>query len=211
MILLALLCLAQYAEGLKLFEQGRIEEARTKLIAAVQAEPKNAAAWKALGVTWAAQSNYHEAEEPFRKACELAPALPDACFYWARALYALDRFEPSLAALKKLVPDARTVLAMAQAEEALGLAVEAEAHFRKAGDPVKYGVFLFRQGRLAEAESVMKAGQPRTAEAWWQLGRVLYQAGKLGAAREAIEKSLALDAKQEAARLLLEKIKARER
>lgn len=180
------------------------------LLMAQQAEAvKDAVAWKAIGVKWAREANYLEAEEPFRRACELDPKLPDACYFWARVLYALDRFEPSLAALKKLPLDARTALAIAQAEEALGHAVEAEAHFKRAGDAVKYGLFLFRQGRLAEAESVLNQN-PRTAEAWWQLGRVRYQLGKLAEARAAIEQSLALDPKQEPARLLLAKIKARE-
>lgn len=180
------------------------------LLGAQHAEaPKDAAAWRALGIKWAREANYLEAEEPFRRACELDPKLPDACYFWARVLYALDRFEPSLAALKKLPPDARTVLAMAQAEEALGRAREAEAHFKQAGDPVKYGLFLFRQGRLPEAEAVLER-DPRTAEAWWQLGRVRYQLGKLAAARTALERSLALDPNQEPARLLLSKIKARE-
>jgi Tfp pilus assembly protein PilF len=180
------------------------------LLAAQHAEAaKSAAEWKALGVQWAREANYLEAEEPFRRACELDPKLPDACFFWARVLYALDRFEPSLAALQKLPPDTRTVLAMAQAEEALGRARAAEAHFKQAGDPVKYGLFLFRQGRLKEAETVLKQ-DPRTAEAWWHLGRVRYQLGKLGEARAALERTLALDPQQEPARLLLAKIKARE-
>ena len=63
---------------------------------------------------------YDLAEPAFGQACRLASKLADACYFQARALYALNRFEASLATMRKAGTGARVRLGEGQALEALG-------------------------------------------------------------------------------------------
>ena len=102
---------------------------------AVESHPKDARAWKALGVAYAAQGMFELAEHPFGQACKLDPKLDDACYFYGRALYTLNRFQPSLevleSALRNNGKDWKVRLGVAQALEALGEAGRAEAEFRR--------------------------------------------------------------------------------
>jgi enediyne biosynthesis protein E4 len=120
---------------------------------AVRTQPRSALANKWLGMTYAAQEKYLQAEPPFRKACELDPREPDVCYYWGRALFTLSRFEAALRAFEKDVRPWRgkTLLGMALALEALNRDGEAEKFYReaiRAGDknaPVDYEKFRRKQ------------------------------------------------------------------
>jgi Flp pilus assembly protein TadD len=215
--------------GLALFGQGKSAEAAETLRKAVVVDPDNPEARKALGVVLAAQNEYAEAEPHFEKACRLRPALEDVCYYHARALYLLDRFEPAIVLLRKIAPadpvPGRVSWALAQALEATGEAQAAEQEYRRAmeagyrtnkpdGDTrVLYGVFLFRQGRLEDSVKALERAveaRPDSSRANAELGRVLLQLGRTEEASQRLQRAIALDAENAVARLLLEKVRARQ-
>lgn len=205
-----------YRTGVALLDKGEPAKAAAVLQKAAEAAPRNALVWKALGVAHAAQGNYGEAEPPFGTACKLDQQLEDACYFHARALYALNQFEASIAVLEKIkTPDRRPwriPLGIAQASEALGLRGQAHAEFQRAmrlyegsgkgfrgrpdDDPrLHYGIFLFRQGNTREALPRLEASArdfPASARAAFELGRALYQAERLEEAEKHLRRSVEL-------------------
>ena len=103
---------------------------------ALRSQPSSASANKWLGMTYAAQEKYLPAEPLFRRACEIAPADPDTCYYFGRSLYLLSRFDAALLAFEKALATAqrrgRTLLGMALTLEALNRDAEAEQRYREA-------------------------------------------------------------------------------
>jgi len=195
-----------YQQGVDLYQKGRADEARVHLKRAVEQEP-SARHWKALGVLEASVRQYAEAEPALREACRLDPKEQDACYYWGRALYALDRFQASLAALEQALAidrqPGRAHLGMAQALEALGRAAEAERQFRRAVelgagasadlDPrLHFGIFLYRQGRTEEAIGRLRSARP-SARTHYNLGRALFQQGRLDEAERQLRDAIRLD------------------
>ena len=212
-----------YDQGVALFQQGRLDEALPPLQEAVRLDP-SARNWRALGVVFAAKQEFREAEPAFQAACRLAPNDELNCYYLGRSLYALDRYEASLEALKKALPVHsrrwRTELAIAQALEALGRAKEAEEQFRKAirlappkpvnpdfdNPSVDYGIFLYRQGRLEEALASLAEGArraPDSAKARYQFGRALLQAGRIEESLAHLEAAVAQEPANHEAHLAL--------
>lgn len=201
--------------ALQLLEQGRTAEAIPLLERAAEADGKNAIAWKALGVAYASLKDYTAAEPAFGKACRLAPQLADACYFHARALYALDRFEESLAALSRVGAGWRIRLAAGQALEGLGRREEAEKSLRDAVAQVRYadpgpgvalGLFLLRSGRATEAQAPLEevAGRfPNSADAHTILARVLLERNAFDQAVPHLERALALQPDSSQAHLLL--------
>lgn len=198
--------------GAALFAEGRIEEARAAFQQSLAARP-SARAWKGLGVISATQQDYLQAQREFQQACRMDPREADACFFLARACYALDQYEAALAALElALAIDAkpwRIHSARGQALEALGRSGEAEQAFRKglaavppgqaiaeSEDPrIHYGVFLLRQGRMPEAaahferQSQALAG---VARFHYEFGRVLLQLDRVSEAAQRLEQAVRL-------------------
>ncbi len=210
---------ADYRLGLELFMRGEFDAAVAPLVRATQKSPRSALAWKALGVVYGAKQDYASAEEPLQKACALEPALEDACYYLGRVRYALNRFEGALEALHQALRTDRRPWrvhsGIGEALEALGRAAEAEESFKKAyrvveaadpGPGVSYGVFLFRQGRIAESLRLLEEAAtrfPASAAAHLQLGRVLAQTNRLPDAISHLEKAVALDPASAQAHLVL--------
>jgi tetratricopeptide (TPR) repeat protein len=231
LLLTAALALTEepYQQGVALFEKGHYAEAAPLLAEAARRDPKNAQKWKALGVALAAQKKYAEATEPLRRACELNPELPDACYYFARNEYAQNRFEISIQTLKRLLKSdpqpARIYLALAQNYEGLALAQEAERHFREAlrsnsdrsrlagdFDPrLHYGLFLIRAGRASEAIPYLREcvqDSPRHVQSRIELARALLYAGKPAEAAEHLNAVLAMAPENVQARVLLQRARA---
>src|SRR5260370_29854737 len=96
-----------YQLGTRLFAEHQPTAAIQALEQSVALKPAHAAAWKALGVVHAAQGDFDLAEKPFRTACELPPTLADACFYYGRTLYLLNRFQPALERLRRALQAAQ--------------------------------------------------------------------------------------------------------
>ena len=208
-----------YADGVRLIEEGKLQQAVARLQLAVKQSPAKAQPWKALGVAYAMAGDYAAAELPFEMACGLDKKLPDACYFWARALYALNKFEPAIRELNKLEEPqtGRIFTALGQAEEALGNSREAEKAFQKAlaakdsaGESrLHYGIFLFRSGRISESGDMLEASLKllnRSPEAAAELGRVRYQQGNLAEAERLLRTALSWEPGRESAKLLLEKV-----
>jgi protein O-GlcNAc transferase len=186
--------------------------------------PSNAEEWKRLGLALAAEKKLTAAVGALNKACELDPKDEEACYYFARTLSALGRWDEARVPFEKALraaPErmlARVHRAVALNFMALGRTAEAEQNFKAAiamrkgaeslpEDPrVDYGAFLFRQGRTDEAlqllaETVRAA--PKSARAHAELGRVLLHSAKPDAAVEHLEQAIQLDPRAPSIRLLL--------
>jgi tetratricopeptide (TPR) repeat protein len=200
-----LLLLSSCGQGAELFRQGQLEPARQLLEAAVKETP-DAFCWKSLGVVYAAFGDTRRAEPPFAQACRMNPKEPDACYFWARALYSLDRFADSLAALDRdpAPASARSLTARGQALDALGRPA-AEAAFRQAlqlseppaePDPrLSLAAFFTRQGRIPEALTLLRAAPPayqRLPAYHYQLGRAHAQHEQWVPAAEALRNAVSL-------------------
>ncbi len=194
------------------------------LLMQAEQQPSNAAEWKRLGLSLLAEKKLPAAVDPLTKACDLDPRDEEACYYLARILNALSRwdeartpFERALRAAPKPML-ARVHRAIALNFMALGHSAEAEQHFRQAiaasskaeslpDDPrVDYGAFLFRQGRTDEALEILQqavSAAPKSARAHGELGRVLLHSGKPNAAVVRLEKAVELDPRASSFRLLL--------
>jgi Flp pilus assembly protein TadD len=155
----------QMQSGQEAFRRGDWPAAETHFLAASHDNPRNASAFEWLGMVYAAQQKFALAEEQFRRACELNPRDPLACYYLGRANYALSRYEQSRAAfeigLRYQPNSARIKCGLGLTLEGLGRIGEANRYLREAataGDPQilsDYGQFLLRQGRLAESIAVL--------------------------------------------------------
>jgi tetratricopeptide (TPR) repeat protein len=144
-------------------------------------EEVNAAAYAQAG-------DYRSAEPLYRASCQAKD--PDACYFWARTLYALDRHEEALSALSAQARSWRVWMATAQSQEALGRAAEAEAAYAEAialrasdkaprsvlEPEAAFGLFLYRQGRMEEAAATLAKAGPAGA---FQHARALFQLGRL--------------------------------
>ena len=212
-----------YRDALRLFSEHKTTEAIAALQRFVELRPKQAEGWRALGVVYAAQRDIVLAVEPFRMACTLDPSLSDACLYYGRALYLLNRFQSALAvlrgALEKDPGNAQVHRLMALSYQGLGATNEAGQAFQQAirlerGSPadedprLDYGVYLFRLGRaeaaLAPIEAVLRL-HPDGARAHLELGCILLALERLPEAEGHLERAVALDSKSARAHLLLGK------
>jgi tetratricopeptide (TPR) repeat protein len=213
---------ALYRSGLRLFAEKQPEAAIAALRQSVAIQPANGAAWKALGVVYASRGDYETAEAPFRNACERQPALEDACLYYGRALYLLDRFLPAVDVLRRAISlrdnaEAHRLLALSL--EALGQGVEAGDEFRAAirlsrdtrpdEDPgIDYGVYLFRGGNAEQSIAPLDAAlkrHPNSARGHLELGCVLLALDRLSEAADHLERSVAINPGASRAHLLLGK------
>jgi tetratricopeptide (TPR) repeat protein len=183
----------------------------------------DAARWKAMGVAHAARGDYAGAEEPFHRACLLDPKLPDACLYFGRTLYLLDRFGDAVnvldAALANDPRNGQIYRIEAMALEAMGKADEAEAAFRKAisldrrsppdeNPAIDYGVFLYRLGKAEAALDPLQAAlerHPDSARAQLELGCVLLSLDRVEQAAAHLKRATAIDPQGARGHLLLGK------
>jgi tetratricopeptide (TPR) repeat protein len=177
-----------------------------------------------MGVLYAATKQYREAEPHFAKACALDSREVDACYFWSRALYSLDRFEESLKALEKaegasLEWKLRT--GRGQAFDALNMP-EAEAELRKAVDAKKKDprppgevdpllaltALLYRQGKASEVVSLLRSasGYERIAPYHYQLGKAQLSDGDLEGAERALLTAISLQAQYPEAHGLLSRL-----
>jgi Flp pilus assembly protein TadD len=213
-----------YRQGMRLFAEHKPDAAIAAFERVIALRPKNAAAWKALGVVYAAQRNFGAAENPLRTACELNPALPDACLYYGRTLYLLNRFQPAIDVLRRALANDRENAEIHRllglSLEGLGATEEAGVAFRNAvrllrGSPpnedpgIDYGVYLFRLGSAEEAVAPIEAAlarHPDAARAHLELGCVLLSLDRLQDAESHLERASALDPESSRTHLLLGKV-----
>ena len=222
-------CWSQDAEALvrngeKLFNERNLDGAIETFQRAVDIEPRYAPGWKALGVAFASRGDFERAEAPFRNACERQPTLSDACLYYGRTLYLLNRFQGAIPVLRATIqreprsPEAYRLLALSL--EGLGRFTEAGDAFRDAlrlnrggapdEDPgIDYGVFLTRQGQAGQAIPVLEDAlkrHPRSSRGHLELGCTLLALDRLPDAAAHLEQSLTLNPDSGRAHLLLGKV-----
>ena len=214
---------ALYEAGLRLFTAGQPEAAITSFRKSLELRPADAGTWKALGAVYAASNDYGHAEEPFHRACLLNAKLPDACLYFGRTLYLLDRFEQAVNVLRTARqndPRNPQILRIeAMSFEAMGKEADAEVAFREAlaldgpsapnEDPaIDYGVFLYRQGRAEAALEPLQAAlhrHPDASRAHLELGCALLELDRVDQAVTHLERAVALDPTAARGHLLLGK------
>src|SRR5258708_31662620 len=178
--------------GLAHFRAGRSAAARPLLERAVSLSPTSARAWKTLGLVRMSDGDLNGALPALGKACELDKNDEEACYFLARNLHTLGRYESARVAFEKALRAApRPMLskvhrAIALHFVALFLPEEAERHFVKAielagpahngEDPRDdYGAFLFRQVRIEQAVRPLEQAvrdAPSSALANFVWGRV---------------------------------------
>src|SRR5262245_41348258 len=171
-------------EAIRAMDARRLDEAAAILANVVRQSPKDARAWKLLGIAATSRGDLDGAGEALQKACELAPRDEEACYFRARNLHVVGRFAEAREAFEKALQAAPKPMlpkvhrAVALNYVALNMTDDAERHFRKAvqlsrnagaEDPrIDYGVFLFRQGRSTAALEQLEAAvrdQPSSARA----------------------------------------------
>jgi len=213
---------ALYRQGARLFAAKQTDAAIAAFQRSVQLRPEFAPAWKALGVAFASRGDFEAAATPFRNACERQPGLPDACLYYGRTLYLLNRFQAAIQVLREVARDgnAEGYRLLALSLEAAGNTAEAGEAFRNAterytnGPPdedpaIDNAVFLFRQGQADSALAPLQAAlqrHPDSARAHLELGSILLALNRLDDAAAHLERAVALQPDNARAHLLLGKV-----
>jgi tetratricopeptide (TPR) repeat protein len=208
---------AAYQEGLRLAGEGQWTAAIRALEQAVAQEPRNAQYAKALGVAHAKNNEPAAAAEPLGQACRLDSGLPDVCLYWIQSLITASRFSDALAALEtagRVIPRGRRWTLEAHALEGLDRPEAAERQYRRAvtepdaaaDSRLRFGVFLYRQGRPQEAVAWLEEAlrlRPQAAEPAVELARVYLQLNRLEDAERVLAKALEVEPTHVAAQVLL--------
>lgn len=136
MLLLALLLISPLESGQQAFRVRNWPAAERFFAQALRDQPSSPAPHKWLGMTYAAQQKFVLAQAPFRRACQLDPRDPDACYYYGRTLFALGRLELSVDAYEKArktgVRLGRVYLGLALSHEKLDHRDDAERYFKLA-------------------------------------------------------------------------------
>jgi tetratricopeptide (TPR) repeat protein len=177
------------------YEAGRYATAAALARALVREEPGQAPAWEVLGDSLAKLSRYDEARKALRQALDLTTGE-------RRRLVLAD-----LGHLYEAKGDLR------RAGEWFRKAIEADSSH--AGPRIYLGTALRKQGRLAEAEAVLREAtgceKGCLDEAWLALGLVLRAEERLGEAMECFARALVLDPEYDAARDALADVMAARR
>jgi tetratricopeptide (TPR) repeat protein len=166
--------------------------------------------WKAYtlaGRIYGSQREWDKAHQAYEAALRLNPLDGETWYFFGRGYYEESRFEQAVQAFRRAIElgalSSRVYENLALSYEALTLSEEAEAAYRRAialtdteFHPYHaYGVFLNRQRRSVEGIRMLKRAfglNPAAVETRFELGKALYQAGRLDEAATTIEGALAL-------------------
>lgn len=209
-------------------QRGDFSAAENAFRAATQANPRNARAWKALGVSFAARGQHDLASEPFSKACALDRKEPDACYYLARNHYLLNRFDEALTLFEKLANEQKTdwrfsngrglaLMALARYPEAESAFKASMANERGASAPdeapaVNLGSLYSRAGEPHKALEVLQSfvsSRKPGARAWFEKAKVEVQLGQIEHAAASLTSAIQVNPSHREAHLLLAKVYGR--
>lgn len=177
--------------------EGRVEEARDRLLAALAAQPEADAIHHHLARAYRRLGDERAVERHLRRAGARQPTLADPWF---------ERIEERRLGTHNLMTQAQQASRAGRLEEAMAIyrrILAAEPAHRRAW--TNLGAALARQGRLDEAQAALEracALDPADALARFNLGTVLLRRADPRAAAE-LEASLAADPRQPAARFNL--------
>jgi len=182
---------------------------------ASKGQPANPEIYKILGLDYALGGMLRESEQAFRQAAQLAPGNWELHYLDGRALYELEKFQDSKAALQQAIDEnpasVKAWTALGQVEDRLGNAARAEENYRKALDlcgsgsrdcawPLfELGFLANRRSREKEAERYFRrAIEARTdwAKPHFYLGKTLAGLGQLDSARAELETAASLESDQ---------------
>ena len=201
-----------YAYAQLLLAVDDLPNARTSMTAATAAYPRDALLQDTLGVVLAKQQDYSTAEQHFRQAAELDPAMAEPRLHLGTALLLEKQPSPAVAVLKTaaalrpedpaiglelgraLTADGQDPAAVETLQQALKLA---NASPSATALDIKYAlaVALQNTGRNQEALPLFQeaaAARPTDAAALTNLGLALVQVGKAKEALPYYDKALAL-------------------
>ena len=162
------------------------------------------------------QGRFADAVPFLENACARQEA--NGCYLLGRALFTLDQYEKARTVLTPLIGSDRDPWrvhdALGAVEEASRRPTDAERHYREAvagnrdrsAEPrYHFGRFLVREGRPEEAIAILSpaaAKFPAYELVRFELGRALYQSGRMGEAEAQLKSAPSL----EEARRLLQKL-----
>ncbi len=177
-----ILSAAAFDRGLAAYTRHDYAGAAREFEKAISEQPHNAEYQKMLGESYAALGANWRARDPLKRACELNPRDPDACYLLGRSCLSLSLFEPALKAFQTALALAsnrgRGLAGMAQSLDGLGRDKEAEQKYREAiaagesGAALSYSKFLLRAGRTRESLAVLEAAAANLPEARQELARI---------------------------------------
>jgi Flp pilus assembly protein TadD len=215
-------------QGVAAMQRGDFPAAENAFRAATQANPRNARAWKALGVSFAARGQHDLASQPFSKACALDRNEPDACYYLARNHYLLNRFDEALKLFDTLANQQKAdwrysngrglaLMALARYPEAESAFKASMANERGASAPdeapaVNLGSLYSRAGEPHKALEVLQAfvsSRKPGARAWFEKAKVEVQLGKIEDAAASLTSAIQVNPSHREAHLLLAKVYGR--
>ena len=174
---------------------------------AVQAQPRDADAWRLLGDTLRSRGNFTEAIDAYRHALQLRPDAAETHHGLGLALAAQGQRAPAIAHLREAMrlrpedAEALAQLGVALAEsgqrgEAIACFEQAlRRHPESATTHNNLGIALAQEGRLTEAVASLERAlqvQPEYAETCYNLASVLQQLGRRDAAITRFQQCLRL-------------------
>jgi len=158
-----------------------------------------------LAYSYFYQKNLNLARESLQKAVEVSPQWAEPYLLWARIEYEDGNMEEA----EKLYSKAFELdPSLKEAEYFAQMAEKAQIYGKSAYEAYVAGYQSFAAGNLERAEQYLREAtrlNPEMKEAYYWLGRTLYDAGKLKEAEKAWEKVLEIDPFHSQARRFLDK------
>ena len=163
---------ARYGRAMALQSLGRLDEAEAELLRGIELEPGYWQTYSGYGVFLALTGRLEEAAQQFRRVVALTPENPQGYGNLGTALFALGRWP--------------------EAESAWRASLDLE---RTPHGYDNLGTLLYHRHRYADAAGVFEEGAgrfPDNFRLWGKLGAALAESGQDEAARQALERAVAL-------------------
>lgn len=187
--------------GAALLNLNRLPEALSETRRAITLDPTAGRAYTLAGRVYTAQRQWAAAQDHFAKAAFLNPSDRENAYFSARAFYDASQFETAVKQFAKAIDlgarESRVYANLGRSYEALNEWDKADHAYRMAVSSSDagadafhaYGLFLYRQNRLAESEAVLKyafSNAPHNPEIAFAFARTLYRARKQQAAEQTL-------------------------